>query len=301
MNLPRFLIIGAMKAGTTTLYRDLLPNPQVFMPQDKEPNNLTTDEVLTDDGLRTYAELFRPMGPDQIGGEASTGYTKIPDFSGVPERAMRVLGKDLKLIYLVREPVSRAISHHSHALTFDTSEPDVNKDVRTRAKFLDYSRYAMQAEAWLRVYPAESLMLLRFESFVKDRKATVERVSRFIGVEPRVDLVKEDVTYNKGTERVRNAGPLAVFTRSGIYRRTIRPLLSPEIRTRVRRLVMPRPAVKQIPPTRDTIEWMLEQLAPDTRRFESMIGSAIPEWDPARVLAKYTTDKRPLAPSGEGN
>ena len=78
VRLPGFLIIGAMKAGTTTLYHDLLTNPQVFFPLDKEPGNLASHDVLGEDGRGRYASIFKTARPDQICGEASTTYTKLP-------------------------------------------------------------------------------------------------------------------------------------------------------------------------------------------------------------------------------
>lgn len=292
MKLPRFLIIGAMKAGTTTLYRDLLANPAVYMPQEKEPNNLCSDEVLTERGLREYSSLFAAMRAEQVGGEASTNYTKIPMFTGVPERARRVLGEDVRLIYVLREPISRAISHHAHALTTGyTTERDFNVDVRRLEQYLDFSRYAMQASAWLDVFGPERVMLVRFESFVGDRRGTVERVSRFIGVEPRADLVDESAVHNKTSERVRNVGPLRVVTASRPYKRFIRPLLSPEVRTRLRRMVLPKAEIHPIGPTPETIEWMIERLEPDATRLASLMGQPGPVWDVERVRSKYASQK----------
>lgn len=294
MNLPGFLIIGAMKSGTTTLYRDLLPNPAVFMPLDKEPSNLNTDEVLTPEGLKRYAELFESKRPEQVGGEASTSYTKIPTVTGVPGRARRVLGADVRLVYLLREPVSRAISHHAHALTTgDTTDRDFNRDVRAKEKYLDYSRYAMQAEAWLDVFGPDRLMFVRFESFVKDRKGTIERVSRFIGVEPRPDLVKEDAVYNKTSERVRSVGLVSRIAASRAYKKLVRPVLSVEFRTRFRSMVLPKANVQPVAPTAETIDWMIERLAPDMERLGRLMGHAGPVWDVESVRAKLAPGSAP--------
>lgn len=295
MKLPRFLIIGAMKAGTTTLYRDLLSNPGAFMPQDKEPGNLNTDEVLSEAGLARYAALFAPMRDDQVGGEASTSYTKAPDISGVPARAARVLGPQLRAVYLVREPVSRAISHHAHDLTTgESAEPDFNRAVRDNPAYLNYSRYATQAQPWLDALGPERVMLVRFESFVKDRRATVERVSAHIGVAPRPDLVDESAVYNKTEERVKNVGPAALIAQTSLYKRVVRPLLSAGVRDRIRRMILPRAQAPQIPPTAETIEWMLAQLASDGERLARIMGSSGPVWDAQKVREKHGAVPAPV-------
>ena len=88
MPLPDFLIIGAMKAGTTTLYRDLMTNPAIFFPSEKEKSHLLRDEVLTEAGRRDYEKLFRRARPGQVLGIAPTRYTNLPDCPGVPGRAL---------------------------------------------------------------------------------------------------------------------------------------------------------------------------------------------------------------------
>lgn len=296
MKLPRFLIIGAMKSGTTTLYRDLITNPAVYMPQDKEPGNLNTDEVLTDAGLARYAALFAPMRDDQVGGEASTSYTKAPDIAGVPARARKVLGPDLRVVYILREPISRAVSHHAHALTIEHGiDPDFNVAVRGDPAYLNYSRYAMQATPWFDALGPDHVMLVRFEALTKERRATVERVSAHIGVTPRADLIDEGAVYNKTEERVRNTGVAAMISRTAAYRRLVRPLLSADLRDRIRRAILPRAQVKQVPPTPETIDWMLEQLAADSQALARLMGAGAPVWDVAKVRQKFAASAAPAA------
>ncbi|MEE9131784.1 MAG: hypothetical protein V3T84_17370, partial [Phycisphaerales bacterium] len=69
MTLRDLLIIGAQMAGTTTLYRDLVENPAIFLPIDKEPGYLSEDSVLTDSGRSAYARHFAGAGSHQICGE----------------------------------------------------------------------------------------------------------------------------------------------------------------------------------------------------------------------------------------
>ena len=96
MTLPSFLVIGAMKAGTTTLFQDLKDHPNIFMPSDKELHDLNTEDVLTEKGVAAYEKFFKDSSTEQRCGEASTGYTKLPDIEGVPSRAHALLGGDTK-------------------------------------------------------------------------------------------------------------------------------------------------------------------------------------------------------------
>src|SRR5215211_9390855 len=104
--LPNFLVIGAMKAGTTSLYHYLRHHPQVFMPEIKELNFFNPLRNWRR-GVEWYEEQFEGI-PDSVVaiGEASTSYTKFPWIREVPARITSVLG-EIRLIYVVRDPIER--------------------------------------------------------------------------------------------------------------------------------------------------------------------------------------------------
>src|SRR5207244_8421308 len=84
--LPTFLVIGAMKSGTTSLYRYLQAHPDVFMSEQKELNYFTQGANQNwEKGLAWYQAQFEQAGKARAVGEASTNYTKYPQFQGVPE------------------------------------------------------------------------------------------------------------------------------------------------------------------------------------------------------------------------
>ncbi|MCH8211492.1 MAG: sulfotransferase domain-containing protein, partial [Planctomycetes bacterium] len=160
MRLPDFLIIGAMKAGTTSLYRDLLANSAVFMPIDKEPWNLAGDDVCQPQGLRQYAKLFEKAKAHQVCGEASTVYSQLPDITGVPRRAREVLGDRLMVIYLVREPIERMRSMYRH-LVIDGTETRTFIDALTEAEdYLQTSRYIQHIGAYLKHYSKDRFLVI---------------------------------------------------------------------------------------------------------------------------------------------
>ncbi|MGI9013119.1 MAG: sulfotransferase [Phycisphaerales bacterium] len=273
MTLPDFLIIGAMKAGTTSLYRDLLTNPEIFMPLEKEPESLLSDEVLSGRGRAAYESLFAPSQPEQCCGEASTGYTKLPDHAGVPQRALQLLGPELRVVYLVRDPVKRIVSHHHHSVTTGVfSIDDVNIAVREYPQLLNWSRYAMQAQTWIDVFSRAQVRIVRFEEYVSHRRETVAELSTFVGVTPRPELVEVDRIFNQsegkpvpttGWKRVRN---------SRLYRFTVRPLLSQGLRDRVRTMVMPKAPPPKGGPSDDTVAFIRAELADDARALDALIA-----------------------------
>ena len=104
--LPNTFIIGAGKSGTTSLWLYLNRHPDIALSRNKEPAFFVRPNFRED--LDWYESLFEPA---RIVGEASTVYTAHPVFDGVPER-IHSLVPTPKLIYLVRDPVERAISHY---------------------------------------------------------------------------------------------------------------------------------------------------------------------------------------------
>lgn len=286
MRLPHFLIIGSMKAGTTSLYRDLLTNDRVFMPARKEPNNLCDDHVLTEKGRAEYAALFDAAREGQVLGEASTSYTKLPDFPGVPERCMKVLGADVKLIYLVRDPVVRAISHHRHASELGVITSPIDEAVHQHPMLVNYSKYAVQLRAWRDVYGQDSVMVIRFEDYVKDRPSWTARVSEHLGIEPRPDLVEVEKVFNKAEDKRVSKGPFALIQRQPIYRKMIKPLLPRSIRERASRNLLPKAEGDVAPPSESTLKFLIDQLRDDSRELASMVGSPKPWWDLERNLEK---------------
>lgn len=275
MRLPDFLIIGAMKAGTTTLFRDLMAGGQVFFPIDKEPERLCDDRVLTPEGRASYAALFAKASPGQLCAEASTAYTKLPVHEGVVERARRVLPDHAKFLYIVRDPVSRALSQHKHELAVGRLEtvPDAGEAVRRYGRYLDYSRYAMQLGPWLSAFGPERVRVVLFEAYVKSRAETVAAVSRFLGIEPRPDLIRADEVFNRADSRVDPRGIMRWFRGSALYQRVIRPSLSTEMRHKLRQSLLPRVPDRSIPADDETMAWMLEQLLPDMRRFSEIVSA----------------------------
>lgn len=288
MRLPDFLIIGAMKAGTTTLFRDLEANPACFFSLDKEPHNLVREDVLTPEGREAYAAMFEKARPDQLCAEASTGYTKRPTHEGVAARARKVLGDRLKLIYIVREPVSRALSQHYHAFTYKETTLAVDEAIRQSSVFIDYSRYAWQLEPWIAEFGRDQVLIVRFETYVKDRAGTVEQVSRFLGITPRPDLIDPEAVYNKGDSRPMHKGFWTTLNRSALYRRGLRYLIPRQARELAYRTILPRGPERPNPPSLQTVDYILDRVRDDCERLRVLMGLPAPVWDLERVRQKYS-------------
>ncbi len=279
MKLPDFLIIGSARSGTTTLYRDLLTHPGIFFPDTKEPGNLTTDDVLTAEGLRAYSSLFAAAADSQLCGEATTRYTHRPDVQGVPKRARHVLGRDLKCLYIMRNPIDKIISTHHLYVAHGLAPADINIAVRELDSLLDHARYAMQVKPWMEEFGPSQVHLIKFETYVDNRRQGVTQLQEFLGVEPRPNLLGLNKAFNQSNNETMPAGPFAGISQNRLYRRLVRPLLSPDARTWLRRLVLPSMPARPLPPTQDTVAFILDRLANDLEQQPALFGVQGALWD----------------------
>ncbi len=171
-----------MKCGTTSLHRYLGLHPEVFMCAEKELN-FFLEEGSWRRGIEWYASRFRADAP--VRGEASPSYTHAPFFSGVAERMAAVV-PGARLVYLIRDPLERMVSHWMHARAAGEEERAIEDALGdlSRNPYLEASRYFAQLEPFLERYPAERVLVLRSDDLLLEREATLARVFRFLGVEP---------------------------------------------------------------------------------------------------------------------
>src|SRR4051794_39226328 len=108
--LPTFYIVGAMKSGTSALHQAVAAHPAVFMSTPKELHFFVEDRNWSR-GVEWYADQFAAANGASAVGEASVTYTQMPFRAGVAERIAQ-LTPNARIIYLVRHPVERMLSHY---------------------------------------------------------------------------------------------------------------------------------------------------------------------------------------------
>ncbi|MBR8830901.1 MAG: hypothetical protein N5P05_000175 [Chroococcopsis gigantea SAG 12.99] len=198
MRLPDFMIIGAPKAGTTSLYAYLCQHPQICMSSRKETQFFALDEKYNQ-GLEWYSSLFTSAEPGQICGEASTDYTKYPLYPETASRIAQIL-PDVKLIYIMRNPVDRAYSYYTHVNRGQVHKKSFEEHIQNTNISLDASNYIMQIEQYLKYFPKESFLFLLMEDFVKDNHKVMMEIANFLGVDSEFYAEnKEKIVKNSAT------------------------------------------------------------------------------------------------------
>ena len=204
--LPDFLIVGHPKCGTTALYHTLRSHSQIYMPEMKEPwffvpelhSPFRSPADGRPDTIGQYMALFADAAPGQRVGEASSSYLMSLQAAGRIAQAVPAA----RIVAIVREPASFLRSLH---LQFVQTQVERETDLRTaleleprrrrgecvpersaRPQALLYSEHVRYVEQLLRyreVFPAEQVLVLVYEDFRRDNRATVHQVLRFLEVD----------------------------------------------------------------------------------------------------------------------
>jgi hypothetical protein len=226
--LPTFFIIGAPKAGTTSLHLYLDQHPEIQMSANKEPRYFAGPEngvpyppgrVST---LDEYEALFDPSVA--VRGEASTDYAFHPRREGVPARIKRLV-PDARFLYLVRDPIARTISHYKMRVAFlgerrpltqvlaDLSDP--------ASPYVWPSLYASQLERYLSAFPLERIMVVDQADLLSERERTLREIFSFLDVTP-------DVTSERFHERLSDSREWRAY--SFWYSRLVDSVIAPAAR-----------------------------------------------------------------------
>lgn len=276
--LPTFFIIGAGKSGTTALHRYLATHPEIAMTEPKEPHVLVGADYR--ERARWYEELLDLDKP--IRGEASTGYSAAPRVPEVPGNIASLI-PTARLIYLVRDPVDRAIAHYAQEVTAHREERPISEaiDPFDPANFyVSASSYARQAENYLRHFPRDALLIVESADLQHDRRSTLERIFEHIGADPGFwdpgfeheynARAGENVRLGAGARRLRQTAAGRTYRR--LVPESTRHRIAPQLRRRLGgREVRPEPSS-------ELLVALAEALAPDVARLRSLTGQGYENW-----------------------
>jgi hypothetical protein len=150
--MPNLIIIGGLKCGTTSIHHYLGLHPEIQMSKPKELN-FFVEEMNWDLGLDWYASRFDDRF--KVRGESSPHYTNLPRFEGVAER-IREHCPDARLLYMVRDPIKRILSHWVHATGAGYESREMIPTLeRPDTQYINRSKYWMQLQPYLELFDRE--------------------------------------------------------------------------------------------------------------------------------------------------
>lgn len=196
VRLPDFIIGGAPKCATTSLHHILAEHEEIGMPAGEfgffdadDPithpdfffvhgGDLVAQDCESADGLfLRYAERFRPFQDARFIGEDSTTYLSSPVAAARIKRAL----PDVKLIFMLRDPVERTYSQYWHMVNSGRAAVSFERALTVHPNLVLGSTYRPQLDQYLKHFRRDQMKIVLFEDFVRDRDATVDGVTEFIG------------------------------------------------------------------------------------------------------------------------
>jgi hypothetical protein len=288
---PNFFIVGAAKAGTTSLYRYLRQHPQVYMSPVKEPNYFSRlaelngpqrfVETVTD--RDAYLALFEGAAGYPAVGEGSNSYLGLEETAD----SIREQLPDARIVILLRDPIERAYSHYLMAyrnglqnLSFHEVVLREREDPRV-GWGANWHRYTMLyypgVKRYRDAFGAEQVLVLLTEDLKRDPRGVTRQAAEFLGVDPkpveRMEFTEEYNPYyasrNRLARSVMGSNTLRFFAKDLL--RVPRPVLRS-----LRDLTLFKRQEKP-PPDAQTVEVLREVFADDITKLEALLDRPLPE------------------------
>lgn len=289
--LPNLIVIGSAKCGTTSLHRYLQQHPQITMatPNGTGPsldNDSDAKEMRFfwrqdwEEKLGWYRSHFEGM-TTAIRGEATPAYSAHPFHPGVAERIHSV-APDVRLVYLVRDPIDRVVAHHIQQRV-DGERRSLDEwaagGVSLDDQIVCPSLYATQLEQYLRHFPQSQILVVDQSDLRRHRQATLQGIFGFVGADPTFWSESLEVEHNTRSEK-------HVLTPAGrkVFQRVLDPAgrrlggrswskARPAVRRRLSARIDERPQVGE--PLRSELERVLR---PEVDRLRRLTGKSFETW-----------------------
>ncbi len=197
---PDFFLVGAAKAGMTSMHQYLRAHPEIYMPARKEPHffgrDIRSPRFIND--RREYLRLFDGARDEKAVGEASVWYLA----SRHAAEEIRDFRPDARIVIMLREPVDLLRSLHAHNVAngieditdlgraIDAGVRDFSSRIAGRPAIPEYltylpvGRFAAQIERYRSCFAEDRIHVILYEEFARDPAAAYSGLLRFLGVDP---------------------------------------------------------------------------------------------------------------------
>lgn len=301
MNLPNLFIVGAAKAGTTSVFKYLSQHKDVFVPAVKEPNYFSSDieysnlrkEFKNDhphnklnstsnnhgawiDDKSIYQQLYRCAEGKKISLDASVSYL----YSASAAENIYRHNPGAKILIVLRNPIERAFSHYLMNLQIGYAKDkpiteirkDFNKTIKGWGKshlYVELGLYYEQVSRYMRVFPRSQIKIILFNDLKCKTDHVMADVYKFLGLDEQV------IEYEKHNVSIVPAYPLLFVLLKKIYRNT-NILIPSSLKDFVKNLIF----MRSNPPKLSVDEKRILQsyFKEDVKRLSNLIEMDLNEW-----------------------
>jgi hypothetical protein len=286
---PNLFVIGASKSGSSALHAYLRHHPDIAMSREKEPCYFVDQEELRaawpvmarqpfSHDWDAYLGLWDHAPDVRYRGEGSVYYSQAPHRSGVPARIAAAC-PEARFVYLVREPVRRAIGHYWQRFKEFQEPRAIEQAMREEALYRDTSDYALQLETYLEHIDISRIRVIVAEDLRHRRLDEINGLTDWLGL-PRHDYAQEDIRdvhRSPPTSRKERFPFVSKLRNSGLWARARRQLPRPVV-DRMRAAATVQFDKSEVDESGARL-YLEAYLAPRRAAFETLIGRRITAWD----------------------
>lgn len=299
MKLPDFLIVGAAKSGTTSLYYYLKQHPQIFMPDNKEPWFFSfagegkkeeeifkrKKDIVTD--FDEYLSLFDDAAISQIPGEASTTYLYLHEKTIQNIKKYHPAWKNLKITIILRNPIDRAYSHYLNDdssghinLSFrEVLEKWKSKELSLFDNYIDYGFYFDQIKSYKNTFDRVRIYL--FEDLDTNPLLLVQDIFDFLNVDASF-IPDTNLRYNITTGS-RFAGNL--IYKPNLIKGAIKIFLPHTMRTKIKNKIV-KGCTRKLQLGECEIETLKKIYREDILKLQELIDRDLSQWLEYKIDSK---------------
>jgi len=285
---PNFFIVGAPKAGTTSLYEYLKNIPGIYMSRVKEPNYFSIKAMPDKKPFKPirnkekYLDLFKNATNEVILGEASTLYLSDPEASTLIRKACPTA----RILISLRDPIERLFSHYlmnvSRSWIKSSFKNQIHKEMNNKADFtkphirLSAGLYSKDVQRYLDTFGKEHVKILIFEEFIKNPKVILEDILKFLGVKNIINNF-EDVKVHNPYFKIESSGEISKqILQSNIISKISVKILPSSGRRFFRKKILTRKNTKK-PVMKDADrQYLIDFYKSDVKKLEVLLGRKFP-------------------------
>lgn len=309
--MPNFLIVGAAKSGTSSLDRYLGQHPDIFIPPKKEAHFFSIpdfppkfqgpgDEGMNEETIRSqeaYERLFEGAGSARAVGESSAFYLYYPGTA----KQIFAANPHMKIVMILREPVSRAYSAYMHNIRDDRETLSFEEALKEEPhrKRLDYEPmwlyrelglYSEQIQRYLDVFGSEQVRIVLYDDFSADAQKVVSDVCAFLGV--RTDIAMDTGLRHNESGVPKSRALFNFISKPNPVKELIKPFIPPTVRERLgikaKSMMLKKSAMS--PASRAELQAFYRA---DVLRLQELIGRDLSSW------LKTAKVNEPMSPNEE--
>lgn len=295
--MPDFYVVGAGRAGTTSLSHYLSQHPGLFVPTAKASSffyacdlagsplvaeNATIPEWFIQDEVH-YRGLYSPAPIGSICGDISPVYLASTRVAG----RIAAARPDAKIITLLRNPVDRVYSRYvgrrrDGLEATPTFEELVEREISAEllqedahATYLAGGMTAHYLRTYLAAFPRKNILIHFYEDFARDTQSIMASISRFLGVDEEFQFDVARI-YNRSGGQIQNTTVGGLWASSLPFRQTLRPWLPHKLRDYLFRKVTAK--TEKVPIRPETRRQLIEVYRDDIRQLEELTNRDLSEW-----------------------